>query len=228
MASDRERSSAEELLSGGGESGLSFFERVSLLKEASVWGMAFAAGGNLAKETCLKEFKQINSESDFLQEVWTVQRYREAPWEFCGQNGYEIGSEAYIKDLEGQVISGGFLGKYLAGQIREELKEIYGEIEADIITNLSANNYITDDLGGAIEVALRELASSGSIYCDALLPEVKKLCWYTPIDPAKVHRLQELLNHLELGEKLQEDGVYGKKTLDAWSKFIGIMEHGLV
>lgn len=215
MATDRERSTAEELLSGGGESGLSPFERVSLLREVSLWGMAFAAGGNVAKETFLKELNQIHSGSTFLEEIWTAQRYRESPWEFCGQNGYELGSEAYIKDLEEQVISGGFLGTDLAGQIRAELEEIYREMEADIITNLSANNYITDELGDEVEAALRELSGCGSMQADALLPEVKKLCWYTPIDPAKVRRLQELLNQLELGEKLQEDGVYGYKTSNA-------------
>lgn len=154
-----------------------------------------------------------------MEEIWTAQRYREAPWEFCGQNGYELGSEVYIKDLEEQVISGGFLGTDLAGRIRAELEQIYREMEADIITNLSANNYITDELGDAMEAALHELSSYGSLYGDALIPEVKKLCWYTPIDPAQVRRLQELLNQLELGDKLLEDGVYGRKTSETLQRF---------
>lgn len=113
------------------------------------------------------------------------------------------------------MLPGGFPKTGVASQIRAELEEIYREIEADILTNLSQNNYITDDLGREMEAALRELSLCGSLRCDALIPEVKKLCWYTPIDSEKVRRLQALLNQLELGEKLQEEGVYGVKTSNA-------------
>ena len=47
-------------------------------------------------------------------------------------------------------------------------------------------------------------------------------------DPAKIRQLQQKLNQLGVGEHLTEDGVYGKKTLAAWEKFLSRLEHGTV
>lgn len=40
--------------------------------------------------------------------------------------------------------------------------------------------------------------------------------------------LQSKLNEMHIGSHLTEDGVYGKKTMQAWSTFLTDLEHGTV
>lgn len=72
------------------------------------------------------------------------------------------------------------------------------------------------------------MEGAGVLHATALLPPLKSLCWYTEIDPEKVRRLQALLNQMELGDQLLEDGVYGKETRATWLHFLNVLEHGVV
>lgn len=142
VASEHERSAAGELLGGGGKSGLNPFERLTALQEAASWGMLFASGGDRAKELFLEELTSINSAPTFLQDVWSEYHYREAPSEYCGQNGCEFCTESYVGCLGEQVFPGG-IPEHLAGQIREELREIFREIEADVF-RAHGGNYVRE------------------------------------------------------------------------------------
>jgi hypothetical protein len=93
--------------------------------------------------------------------------------------------------------------------------------------NERENNYITDETAKNLKSAVGELERCG-ISTGSAGSEIEKLAWFVGGDPAKIRQLQSKLNQLNIGEHLTEDGVYGKKTLEAWEKFLSRLEHGTV
>ena len=83
--------------------------------------------------------------------------------------------------------------------------------------------YATKELKSAVSELERCGISTGSASS-----KIEKLAWFVGGDPAKIRELQSKLNQLGVDEHLNEDGVYGKKTLAAWEKFISNLEHGTV
>lgn len=57
---------------------------------------------------------------------------------------------------------------------------------------------------------------------------VDNLAWFVGGDTVKIRRLQSKLNEVHMGEHLTEDGVYGKKTLYAWTTLLNDLERGTV
>ena len=46
-----------------------------------------------------------------------------------------------------------------------------------------------------------------------------ELAWFVGGDLDKIRQLQQKLNELGIGERLKEDGVFGRKTLAAWNDY---------
>lgn len=75
--------------------------------------------------------------------------------------------------------------------------------------------------------ALKALEKCG-VPCYSLERKVDELAWFVGGDPDKIRRLQEKLNELGVGNRLTEDGVYGKKTEKAVCEFMETLLHGTV
>ena len=110
--------------------------------------------------------------------------------------------------------------------LRDSLSEIAHTLEQDLLRNERENNYITDETASILKKAGQDLSHCGvSISIDSV---VDKLAWFVGGDPAKIRMLQSKLNEMHIGSHLTEDGVYGKKTLQAWTTFLNDLEHGTV
>jgi len=113
------------------------------------------------------------------------------------------------------------LGSYdYDGILKGALEVIASQLERDLTRNERENNYITDDTARSLKEAVRDLnrcdVSTGSSESTT-----ERLAWFVGGDPAKIRQLQSKLNELGIDDRLEEDGVYGKKTEDAVNKTIG-------
>jgi|GEM_PF-1353299 len=113
------------------------------------------------------------------------------------------------------------------GLLRDALESIAHQLVRDLERNERENNYITDETEKDLKAAVSELERCG-ISTGSASSKIEKLAWFVGGDPAKIRELQSKLNQLGVDEHLNEDGVYGKKTLAAWEKFISNLEHGTV
>ena len=110
------------------------------------------------------------------------------------------------------------------GLLRDALESIAHQLVRDLERNERENNYITDETEKDLKAAVSELERCG-ISTGSASSKIEKLAWFVGGDPAKIRELQSKLNQLGVDEHLNEDGVYGKKTLAAWEKFISNLEH---
>ena len=206
-------------------------ESVSLIKNSMTWGIDFVAGNDKKKKSFLNDIMQQH-DKEFLQEVLNAyQNESNAPPK--NMKGFEIGSTSYLRNIENNVFSGGVPFMLSAGfgipnylsVVQTSINQIADLLTNDIQKSIMDNNYITDELAHTLIFAEQELFSLGvniSIHA-----QVDKLTWFVGGDPFKIQRLQNKLNALGYGN-LSEDGVYGVKTLQAWTQFLRDLEHGTV
>ena len=91
----------------------------------------------------------------------------------------------------------------------EAIEKIAHTLERDLDRSGRENDYLTDAMAAAVKRAGKSLKSCGiSISVDS---RVNKLAWFVGGNASKIRQLQKGLNTLECGERLTEDGVYGKK-----------------
>lgn len=230
MASDSELERASNVIRTGGSSGLDMFSRINAVREAVQWGETFAIGADDAKRAFLQEFKHEQS-GGFMADAWDLYNYQQNPSEYCGANGCEFCSESYVSDLEYSLFPRSIVSTYLqadyAGMIRSELHSVLQQIESDVSSATGQNDYLTDDLGDELCDAVANLERCGLLGSFNLHYQIKKLCWYTPVDTSKVMNFQRELNRLRLGISIKEDGVYGTNTQSAWVEFFNNLEHGV-
>ena len=111
------------------------------------------------------------------------------------------------------------------GLLKSALESIAHQLERDLERNERENNYITDDTAKELKLAVGELERCG-ISTGSASGKIEKLAWFVGGDPAKIRELQRKLNQLGIGEHLNEDGVYGGKTLATWETYIKTLATG--
>lgn len=152
-----------------------------------------------------------------------------------GKCGSLIGSSDYLNYMERAVFrqdvptmrSARWGSPDYDGLLKDALESIAHQLERDLERNERENNYITDETVKNLKSDVSELERCG-ISTGSASSKIEKLAWFVGGDPAKIRQLQNKLNQLGIGEHLTEDGVYGKKTLEAWEKFLSRLGHGTV
>ena len=110
--------------------------------------------------------------------------------------------------------------------LRDTIKSIVHTLINDLKNSLRNDDYITDSTASSMKNIIRGLSCSGfSLSCDS---EIDSLAWFVGGDPSKIRQMQSRLNALGPRMHLNEDGVYGKKTLAVWLDFLNRLEHGQV
>ena len=92
---------------------------------------------------------------------------------------------------------------------------------------LRSNWYMRDENAEHMREAIRNLERCG-VSTLSFSGIADKLAWYVGGDGYKIRQLQQKLNELGVTDHLTEDGVYGKKTHNAWLGFLDKLEHGTV
>jgi len=110
--------------------------------------------------------------------------------------------------------------------LRDSLTHIANQLQRDLARNERENNYITDETARKLRDAASELRRCGvSIgFADS---SIERLNWFVGGDANKIRQLQQALNELGLGERLEEDGVFGVKTLTELNRLHANLERGL-
>lgn len=208
-------------------------ECLSIVRKAADWGIESAADNDKRKAKFLEAVSQ-NKGRDFLRYVLEVYQDEADTTVPTGFNGAALGSGDYIQRIEHDVFltnlsmmySARFGAPSYAALLRDSLSEIAHTLEQDLLRNARENNYITDETTSILKKAGQDLSHCGvSISIDSV---IDKLAWFVGGDPAKIRMLQSKLNEMHIGGHLTEDGVYGKKTLQAWTTFLNDLEHGTV
>lgn len=153
--------------------------------------------------------------------------------ELIGSNREIVGSPAYFEMLHNAHFSGTLRcswGDDFARSMESlaenrychlfqpNLEGIVREIEQDLEQGLRDNDYIRDENADNLRAALKQLERCG-VQCYSLERMVDDLAWFVGGDADKIRQLQQKLNDLGICDRLEEDGVFGKKTLAAWNKF---------
>lgn len=208
-------------------------ESLSIVQRAADWGIAYAADNDRRKLIFLIRVSQ-KKDRDFLRQVLEVYQEEADTTVPTGFNGATLGSGDYIQRIEHDVFlddlptaySARFGAPSYAALLRDSLFEIAHTLEEDLYRNGRENNYITDKTASILKKAGRNLSNCGiSISIDSAVDE---LAWFVGGEPEKIRKLQSKLNEMHMGGRLTEDGVYGKKTLQAWLTFLNNLEHGTV
>ena len=149
--------------------------------------------------------------------------------QICGGGcGYSIGSREYLNYVERKVLLQDLPAIYsddYDGGIKDSLEDIARQLQRDLSQNERENNYITDDTARNLRAAVSELEHCG-ISTGISDSMIERLAWFVGGDAAKIRQLQQRLNELNLGGRLLEDGVYGKKTDGARESFLDELARG--
>ena len=200
---------------------------MKLLQEASRWSISFAAGGDREKQEFLETAAQGNLSSRFLQDVAAEYQNRHTIQRYEGRCGYPVGSKAYMTHMESKVFGTGLPILICAASgnpdyeklIKDTLNSVTAQLSRDLDNAIRENDYITDETADKLKAVVSELDHCGA-GTGGLIGKIEKLAWFVGGDPAKIKELQRALNNLGVGQRLEEDGVYGEKTKLAGDKLI--------
>ena len=146
--------------------------------------------------------------------------------ELIGSNRDVVGSPTYFEKLHNAHFDGtlrcsrgddfarsmeSLAGNRFCSRFKPNLERLVRELERDLEQGLRDNDYIRDENAENLRAALKQLERCG-VRCYSLERKVDDLAWFVGGDADKILKLQRALNELGLGERLKEDGVYGKKT----------------
>ena len=199
-------------------------EALSLVREAADWGISFAAGSDERKRALLETLAQGKNDA-FLRDVADEYENENGSKDYCGKCGYAIGSSGYLNAIESEVFGKSLPMTYSAawgspdyeGFLHDGIRMITEQLERDLDDASRENYYITDETARKLKDAVSELSQCG-ISTFSLESKIEKLAWFVGGDSTKILQLQRDLNELGFG-RLTEDGVYGKKTLQALDAF---------
>ena len=211
------------------KSGSDFFtsECLDLLQKAVDWSISFAAGSDARKTAFLQDISQ-GKDKEFLRDVLNTYRSNNKSADLRGRCGYSIGSREYLNYVERKVLLQDLPAIYsddYDGGIKDSLEDIARQLQRDLSQNERENNYITDDTARNLRAAVSELEHCG-ISTGISDSMIERLAWFVGGDAAKIRQLQQRFNELNLGGRLLEDGVYGKKTDGARESFLDELARG--
>ena len=161
--------------------------------------------------------------------------------ELIGSNREVVGSPAYFEKLHNAHFDGtlrysrgddfarsleSLADNRFCSRFKLNLERIVRELERDLEQGLRDNDYIRDENAENLRATLKQLERCG-VRCYSLERKVDDLAWFVGGDPDKIRKLQQKLNELGIGERLKEDGVFGRKTLESWLSFINRLENGV-
>ena len=223
----RDERGIEKAISFINRSSFSGTTAVDLLREAIHWSISSAAGRDPKKQQFLETVAQ-GHDSRFLQDVLDEYQNQRGQHRYNGDCGYPVGSGSYLSYMEAQVFGTAlpFLNNAASGNadyervIRENLRSIADRLERDLDNAIRENNYITDETADKLKSVVSELEHCG-VSTGFLSSKIDKLAWFVGGDPSKIKQLQRALNDLGVGQRLEEEGVYGENTKAAVDKFIG-------
>ena len=154
--------------------------------------------------------------------------------ELIGSNREVVGNPAYLEKLHNAHFDGtlrcsrgdefarsmeSLAGNRFCHLFSPNPDRLVRELERDLEQGLRDNDYIRDENADNLRTALKQLERCG-VRCYSLERKIDDLAWFVGGDPDKIRKLQQALNELGAGEKLEEDGVYGEKTKTAADTFI--------
>ena len=210
---------AYKIVSNGGEVPISSYERKNVLKEAAKDGINWAVGSDARKRAYIDEILHGNKE-DFLIDVWNMLCYYDNGAK--GKCGYEICSDSYLQYHEKEALGSGFNRYDRSGyddDITESLKKIVSDIEKDVKSAGSANNYMKTKNAVNLRAAIDDLDKCKISVPSGINDEIFSLDWYVGGKEDKIKKIQQGLNGYFGTKRLLEDGVYGEKTKDALRNF---------
>ena len=202
-------------------------ECLDLLQKAVDWSIPFAAGSDARKTAFLQDISQ-GKDKEFLRDVLNTYRSNNESADLRGRCGYSIGSREYLNYVERKVLLQDLPAIYsddYDGGIKDSLEDIARQLQRDLSQNERENNYITDDTARNLRAAVSELEHCG-ISTGISDSMIERLAWFVGGDAAKIRQLQQRFNELNLGGRLLEDGVYGKKTDGARESFLDELARG--
>ena len=204
-------------------------ECIDIIRQAADWSISFAAGSDARKSAFLKDVSQ-GKDREFLRDVLNAYYSSSDTTDLRGNCGYSIGSREYRDYMERKV----FLqdlptmsSNDYDGTLRDSLTHIANQLQRDLARNERENNYITDETARKLRDAVSELGHCG-ISVGFADSAIDRLDWFVGGDSDKIRRLQNKLNELGIGQRLEEDGVFGLKTLETFLSFINRLENGAV
>ena len=184
-----------------------------MLQKAVDWSISFAAGSDARKTAFLQDISQ-GKDKEFLRDVLNTYRSNNESADLRGRCGYSIGSREYLNYVERKVLLQDLPAIYsddYDGGIKDSLEDIARQLQRDLSQNERENNYITDDTARNLRAAVSELEHCG-ISTGISDSMIERLAWFVGGDAAKIRQLQQRFNELNLGGRLLEDGVYGRKS----------------
>ena len=204
-------------------------ECIALIRQAADWSISFAAGSDARKNAFLKDVSQGKGR-EFLRDVLNAYDSGNETDGPRGNCGYSIGSREYRNYMERKAFLQdlpAMSGDDYDGALRDALTSIANQLQRDLARNERENNYITDETARKLHDAASELGHCG-ISVGLADSAIDRLDWFVGGDPDKIRRLQSKLNELGVGQRLEEDGVFGVKTLGTFLSFINRLENGAV
>jgi hypothetical protein len=226
---------AVKVIKNGGKVMISSSDRVSLVKKAISSGVKNAIGSDIKKAEFLKEVMH-GRDTKFLTDVLNKYNFDTRKQDYRGKCGKVICSKDYcdciLKEcfVRTHLKFMGSSDRNYAEAIKNQFDKVVGEINSDLYTAKTNNDFVKDENGIFFKKAIFELEKCG-IKCYDLCNKINDFMWYVGGDAAKIKELQCKLNSLGISGqngRLKEDGVYGKKTDSACFNFINKLVHGVV